>query len=126
MSAVQEVIGQRQRGLRRLIRWSPRGGTWRDRPPRLTPRWPLLTMRISLIAYVLGIVACDLALIGWEITHTQLRAGHLALFAALLAAAVICIEAMRRLGQPSRVSPGLLSARWRPLPPLLPPLYRLL
>src|ERR1700722_19458918 len=126
MSAVQEVIGQRQRGLRRLIRWSPRGGAWRDRPPRLTPRWPLLTMRISLIVYVLGILACDLALIGWELTHTQLRAGDLALFAALLTAAVICIEAMRRLGQPSGVSRDLLSAWWLPIALLLPPIYVLL
>jgi len=89
MSAVQEAIGQRQRGLLRLIRWSPRGGSWRDRPPRLTPRWPLLTMRTSLIVYVLGILACDLGLIGWTLAHTQLRAGHLVLFAALLAAAVL-------------------------------------
>src|SRR5271156_6158424 len=126
MSAVQEVIGQRQRGLRRLIRLSPRGGSWRNRPPRLTPRWPLLTMRASLIVYVLGILACDLGLIGWELTHTQLRAGHLAVFAALLAAAVICIEAMRRLGHPSGVSRDLLSAWWLPIALLLPPVYALL
>src|ERR1700685_3734445 len=126
MSAVQEVIGQRQRGLRRLIRWSPRRGAWRDRPPRLAPRWPLLAMRTSLIVYVVGILTCDLGLIGWELTHTQLRAAHLALFAALLAAAVICIEAMRRLGQPSGVSRDLLSAWWLPIALLLPPLYALL
>src|ERR1700726_1082448 len=126
MSAVQEVIGQRQRGLRRLIRWSPRGGAWKDRPPGSTPRWPLLTMRTSLIVYVVGVLACDLGLIGWELSHTQLRAGHLALFAALLAAAAICIEAMRRLGQPSGVSRDLLSAWWLPIALLLPPVYVLL
>src|ERR1700726_136135 len=126
MSAVQEVIGQRQRGLRRLIRWSPRRGAWSDRPPPVTPRWPLLTMRTSLIVYVLGILACDLGLIGWEFTHTQLRIGHLVLFGALLAAAVICIEAMRRLGQPSGVARDLLSAWWLPIALLLPPLYVLL
>src|SRR3984885_8818862 len=121
MSAVQEVIGQRQRGLRRLIRWSPRGGAWKDRPPGPTPRWPLLTMRTSLIVYVVGILACDLGLIGWELTHTQLRAGHLALFDALLAAAAICIEAMRRLGQPSGGARGPRSPRGRPLARLRPP-----
>ena len=99
MSAVQEAIGRRHRDLRRLIRWSPRGGPWRDCPPGLTSGWPLLTMPTSLVVYVLGILACDLGLIGWELTHTQPRAGHLAVFAALLAPAVICIEAMRRLGQ---------------------------
>src|SRR5579862_830475 len=126
MSAVQEAIGQRQRGLRRLIRWSPRRGSWRDRPPRLAPRWPLLAMRTSLIVYVVGILACDLGLIAWELTHTQPHAGHLALFAALLLAAGVCIEAMRRLGQPSGVSRDLLSAWWLPIALLLPPLYALL
>ena len=50
----------------------------------------------------------------------------MALFAALLAAAVICIEAMRRLGQPSGVSRDLLSAWWLPIALLLPPVYALL
>src|SRR5580700_9361998 len=126
MSAVQDVIGQRQRGLRRLIRWSPRGGAWWERPPRLTPRWPLLTMPASLIVYVLSILAGDLGLIGWAVAHTQLRAGHLVLFAALLAAAVLCIETMRRLGPPSGVSRDLLSAWWLPIALLLPPVYALL
>ena len=83
-------------------------------------------MPTSLIVYVLAILACDLALIGWELAHTPLRAGHLALFAALLAATVVCIEAMRRLGQPSGVSRDLLSAWWLPIALLLPPLYALL
>jgi diguanylate cyclase (GGDEF)-like protein len=39
---------------------------------------------------------------------------------------VICIEAMRRLGQPSGVSRDLLSAWWLPIALLLPPLYALL
>src|SRR5216683_1912051 len=112
MAAVQEAIGQRERGLRRLISW-----------PRC---WPLLTMPTSLIVYVLVVLACDLALIGWELTATPPRAGDLLLFGALLAAAVICIEAMRRLGQPSGVSRDLLSAWWLPIALLLPPLYALL
>jgi diguanylate cyclase (GGDEF)-like protein len=83
-------------------------------------------MPASLIAYVVGILACDLGLIGWELAHTALREGHLAVFAALLAAAVVCIEAMRRLGQPSGVSRDLLSAWWLPIALLLPPVYALL
>ena len=83
-------------------------------------------MPTSLIVYVLGILACDLGLIGWELTHTHLRAGHLVVFAALLAAAAVCIEAMRRLGAPSGVSRDLLSAWWLPIALLLPPLYVLL
>ena len=83
-------------------------------------------MPMSLIVYVLAILGCDLALIGWELAGTPLRAGDLLLFGALLVAAVICIEAMRRLGQPSGVSRDLLSAWWLPIALLLPPLYALL
>jgi diguanylate cyclase (GGDEF)-like protein len=112
MSAVQEAIGQGDRALRRLLRWP-----W---------NWPLLTMPMSLIVYVLTVLGCDLALIGWELAGTPPRTGDLLLFGALLAAAVICIEAMRRLGQPSGVSRDLLSAWWLPIALLLPPLYALL
>src|SRR6266481_3201305 len=112
MSAVQEAIGQRERALRRLFRWSS--------------CWPLLAMPTSLIVYVLVVLSCDLALIGWELAATPIRTGDLLLFFALLAAAVICIEAMRRLGQPSGVSRDLLSAWWLPIALLLPPLYVLL
>ena len=112
MSAVQEAIGQRERAPRGL------------RGPRR--QWPLLTMPASLIGYVLAVLACDLALTGWELTDTPPRAADLLLFGALLAAAVICIEAMRRLGPPAGVSRGLLAAWWLPIALLLPPLYALL
>src|SRR6266700_4701475 len=112
MSAVQEALGQGDRVLRRLFRWP-----W---------CWPLLAMPTSLIVYVLGVLGCDLALIGWELAATTPRAGDLLLFGAMLVAAVICIEAMRRLGQPSGVSRDLLSAWWLPIALLLPPLYALL
>ncbi|HZR48985.1 MAG TPA: GGDEF domain-containing protein [Streptosporangiaceae bacterium] len=112
MSAVQDAIRQRQRGLRRLVRWP-----W---------AWPLLAMPLSLIVYVLTVIAVDLALIGWELAETTWRAGDLGLAAALLIAAAICIEAIRRLGQPSGVSRDLLSAWWLPIALLLPPIYALL
>jgi diguanylate cyclase (GGDEF)-like protein len=112
MSAVQEAIGQRERALRRLFGWPS--------------CWPLLALPASLIVYMLAVLACDLALIGWELAATPPRAADLLLFGALLAAAVICIEAMRRLGQPSAVSRDLLSAWWLPIALLLPPLYTLL
>jgi len=105
-------MGQGERGLRRLVRWP-----W---------CWPLLTMPTSLIVYVLVVLACDLALTGWELANTLPRPGDLLLFGALLAAAVLCIEAMRRLGQPSGVSRDLLSAWWLPIAFLLPPLYALI
>jgi diguanylate cyclase (GGDEF)-like protein len=105
-------MGQGNRALRRLFRWP-----W---------CWPLLTMPTSLIVYVLVVLGCDLALIAWELAGTTPRANDLLLFGALLVAAVICIEAMRRLGQPSGVSRDLLSAWWLPIALLLPPLYALL
>jgi diguanylate cyclase (GGDEF)-like protein len=83
-------------------------------------------MPTALIVYVLVVLACDMALISWELAATTPRRGDLLLFCALLAAAVICIEAMRRLGQPSGVSRDLLSAWWLPIALLLPPLYALL
>jgi len=115
--------------MRRLFRRSPRGEVGSS---GLAPCWPLLAMPMSLIVYVLVVLACDLALTGWELAGTVPAAGHvpqvghLLLFGALLAAAVICIEAMRRLGQPSGVSRDLLSAWWLPIALLLPPLYALL
>jgi ATP-binding cassette ChvD family protein len=112
MQAVREVTGQRQEGLRRLIvrRWC----------------WPPLTIPVSLIGYVAAVLACDLAMIGWEFSDTTLRAWDLALFAALLTGAVICVEAMRRFGQPAGVPRDLLTAWWLPIALLLPPLYALL
>ena len=112
MSAVQEVIGQRERGLRRLFKrpWC----------------WPLLAMPTSLIVYVTILLGFDLGLTGWEISDTSLHASDVTLFAGLLVAAVVCVEAMRRLGQPSGVSRDLLSAWWLPIALLLPPAYALL
>jgi diguanylate cyclase (GGDEF)-like protein len=83
-------------------------------------------MPAPFVAYVLTVLACDLGLIGWQLAITPLQAAGVILFAALLGAAVICIEAMRRLGQPSGMSRDLLSAWWLPIALLLPPLYAML
>src|ERR1700733_14219155 len=111
MSAVQEAIGQRERGLRRLFKqpWC----------------WPLLAMPTSLIVYVVTMLGFDLGLTGWEISDTSLHVSDIALFAGLLVAAVLCVEAMRRLGQPPGVSRDLLSAWWLPIALLLPAAYAL-
>jgi len=89
--------------------------------------WPLLAMPTSLIVYIVAVLGIDLALIGWQLAGLrEPQTDNVILFAALLAAAVICIEAMRRLGHPSGVSRDLLSAWWLPIALLLPPLYALL
>jgi diguanylate cyclase (GGDEF)-like protein len=113
MSAVQEAIGQREKRLSRLV--------------KLPSCWPLLATPTSLIVYIAAVLGADLALIGWQVAGTyKAQTSNVVLFAALLAAAVACIEAMRRLGQPSGVSRDLLSAWWLPIALLLPPLYALL
>jgi diguanylate cyclase (GGDEF)-like protein len=83
-------------------------------------------MPTSLIVYVLAVLACDLALTGWALASTPVHGSDVLLFGSLLAAAVTCIEALRRLGQPTGVSRDLLSAWWLPIALLLPPLYALL
>jgi diguanylate cyclase (GGDEF)-like protein len=111
MSAVQDAVRQRQRGLRRLVRWP-----W---------YWPLLAMPVPLVGYVLSVLAGYLALSVWEVAHTPLNASDLVLFAALICCGAICIEATRRLGQPTGVFRDLLSAWWLPVALLLPPVYAL-
>ncbi|MGD0607627.1 MAG: GGDEF domain-containing protein [Streptosporangiaceae bacterium] len=113
MSAVQEAMGQGEKRLSRLVKGPS--------------CWLLFTTPASLIVYVLVVLGVDLALIGWQLADLrQPPTDSLILYAALLAAAVICVEAMRRLGQPSGVSRDLLSAWWLPIALLLPPLYALL
>src|SRR6201990_337531 len=126
MSAAQEVLEQHQRGRRRLFGRPPRRPDTGGPSPRPGSGWPLFAMPKSLIAYVVGVPACALTLIGWEAASTPPHAADRVLFAALLAAATVCIEAMRRLGQPTGVSRDLLSAWWLPIALLLPPLYALL
>ncbi len=113
MSAVQEAIGQRGKRLSHRIT-SP-------------SCWPLLALPTSLIVYIGLTLSADLALTGWELAGIDKpQTSNVILFAVLLAAAVICIEAMRRLGRPPGVSRDLLSAWWLPIALLLPPLYALL
>jgi len=82
-------------------------------------------MPLPLVAYVLSVLVAYLALAGWELGQTPLRAGDVLLFAALMVCGAICIEATRRLGQPTGVSRDLLSAWWLPVALLLPPFYAL-
>ena len=111
MSAVQDAARQRQREAGGGI--SP---SW---------HWPLFDEPLSLVGYVTGVFACYLAFTGWEATRTPLTSGELTLFAALMCCGAICVEATRRLGQPTGVWRDLLSAWWIPVALLLPPLYAL-
>jgi len=101
----------------------------RQQEPRGTFWWPwrcpLLDEPFPLIGYVLTVLACYLALTGWEVSETPMTAGDATLFIGLMCCGAICVEATRRLGQPSGVWRDLLSAWWLPVALLLPPLYAL-
>jgi diguanylate cyclase (GGDEF)-like protein len=111
MSAAQGTIKERRGGPRRLLTWPC--------------YFPLLAMPLPLIGYVLSVVAGYLALSGWEVARTPPSVSSLAVFAALMCCGAICVEATRRLGQPTGVSRDLLSAWWLPVALLLPPVYAL-
>jgi diguanylate cyclase (GGDEF)-like protein len=111
MSAADQVVTQRvpSRGFLRHF----------GRPRS----WQLFALPRLVVGYVFAIIAADLGLTGWGIAMTAVRGGDLALFGALLACGAVCIEATRRLGQPTGVSRDLLSAWWLPIALLLPPVY---
>jgi diguanylate cyclase (GGDEF)-like protein len=113
MSAVQDPAREQQRDARRRFSW---WWSW---------QCPLFSEPTPLVCYVTGILACYLALTGWEAAWTPLTEGDLTLFAALMLCGAICVEATRRLGQPTGVWRDLLSAWWLPVALLLPPLYAL-
>src|ERR1700744_232243 len=113
MSAADEAVTQRV-AFRGLFRRFGR--------PR---SWQLFALPHFVVGYVFFIIAADLGLTGWGIAVTPVRAADAALFAALLACGAVCIEATRRLGQPTGVSRDLLSAWWLPIALLLPPVYSL-
>ncbi|HEY0936393.1 MAG TPA: GGDEF domain-containing protein [Trebonia sp.] len=101
----------------------------RRREPRDGRPWsrqfPFFGEPFPLIGYVTAVLVCYLAFTGWETIRTPFFGGQLTLFAALMGCGAICVEATRRLGQPTGVWRDLLSAWWLPVTLLLPPLYAL-
>jgi diguanylate cyclase (GGDEF)-like protein len=112
MSAVQDAMRQRQQEARGGLAW--------------LRRCALFDESFSLVGYVLSVLGCYLTLIGVEATRTPVTAGDATLFAGLMCCGALCVEATRRLGQPSGVWRDLLSAWWLPVALLLPPFYALI
>src|ERR1700722_15271785 len=112
MSAVQDAMRQHQQGARRHLAW-----------PRCCP---LLDESFPLVGYVLSVPVGYLTLIGVEAARTPVTTGGITLFAGLMCCGALCVEATRRLGQPSGVWRDLLSAWWLPVALLLPPVYALI
>jgi diguanylate cyclase (GGDEF)-like protein len=113
MSAVQGATGQRPREDGSAL---SKPGSW---------QCPLFREPPPLIGYVTGVLACYLACTGVAAARTPVTVGDATLFAALMACGAACVEATRRLGQPTGVWRDLLSAWWLPVALLLPPLYAL-
>jgi diguanylate cyclase (GGDEF)-like protein len=109
MSAVQDATRQGQQD-------APSGPSWHS---------PLFDEPLPLIGYVLGVLASYLTFTGLEAARTQVTAGDLTMFGCLMCCGAVCVEATRRLGQPSGVWRDLLSAWWLPVGLLLPPLFAL-
>ena len=114
MSAVQDAAKEREPATRNGV---SRPWSW---------HCPLLDEPLPLIGYVTGVLACYLTITVWETVRTSVTGGDITLFAALMCCGAICVEATRRLGQPTGVWRDLLSAWWLPVALLLPPLYALL
>src|ERR1700730_13420183 len=114
MSAVQDAAKERARAARNGV---SRPWSW---------HCPLLDEPPPLIGYVTGVLACYLTITVWETARTSVTGGDITLFAALMCCGAICVEATRRLGQPTGVWRDLLSAWWLPVALLLPLLYALL
>src|SRR5580704_12938048 len=112
MSAVQDAMRQRQQE-------APEGFVW-------PWRCPLFDESFSLIVYVLTVLAAYFTFTGFEVAGTPVTAGDITLFTGLMCCGALCVEATRRLGQPSGVWRDLLSAWWLPVALLLPPLYALI
>src|ERR1700690_4491190 len=111
MSAVQDAMRQRQQEAPEGLVWPWRG--------------PLFDESSPLVAYVLTVLAAYFTVTGFEVVGTAVTAGDITLFTGLMCCGAICVEATRRLGQPTGVWRDLLSAWWLPVTLLLPPLYAL-
>jgi len=111
MSTAQDALRQRQQEVRGALQWP-----W---------RCALFDETFPLIGYVLSVVACYLTLTVLKAEQTPIASGDVTLFIALMCCGAICVEATRRLGQPSGVWRDLLSAWWLPVALLLPPIYAL-
>lgn len=96
------------------------------RTPSGQQRWPVLQQPKGLIVYIGVLLFAALFLFGGAAALTVITAYDIAVFAALVVSAGICVEAIRRLSLPSGLARDLLGAWWFPAVILLPPLYALL
>ncbi|MBR8744040.1 GGDEF domain-containing protein [Nocardiopsis sp. MG754419] len=97
-----------------------------ETPPERRSSWPVFEQPRGLVVYLVVLVAAALFLFGVAIAQTTVTTLDLVLFVALVLCALVCLEAIRRIGVPEGLSRDLLGAWWLPAMLLLPPLYSLL
>ena len=88
--------------------------------------WALSALPGATIALVLGVALSSLTSMVLTAASTPLRAGDLGLFVVLLGAAVVSVEAARRVPEPVGNANDMLAAWCVPIAVLLPPVYSLL
>jgi len=101
------------------------------RPPRRSgpdrlPGWALWTAPPAVIGWVAAVVVLAAAATAVGLRTTPIRSADLLTWLALTGCAAVCVEAVRREGEPAGVSRDLLSVWTLPVALLLPPLYSLL
>lgn len=90
------------------------------------PERPIFFQPRGLVVLT-GILSCvALFLFGGVAALTGITSGDMLIFLALCVCAAVCVEGVRRLGQPTGLSRDLLGAWWFPVVVLLPPMYALL
>ncbi len=98
-----------------------------ENPPGQRRRsWQVFQQPRGLVVYLVLLVTSALFLIGVAVAQTTITSFDVVLFAALVLCALVCLEAIRRIGVPEGLSRDLLGAWWLPAMLLLPPLYSLL
>lgn len=88
--------------------------------------WALWKAPLPLACCVTVVTALAAGLAVWGLLRTALTPAHLASFLLLTGCGAVCVEAVRRAGEPAGVAKDLLSAWTLPVALLLPPVYSLL
>jgi len=94
--------------------------------PRRTREWALWTAPTPLIGWVLTVIALAAALTVLGVLETPVQPVEVAGLLMFTACGAVCVEAVRRVGEPAGVARDLLSAWTLPVALLLPPVYSLL
>ncbi len=88
--------------------------------------WALWTVPAAGLYWMTAVIALAVALTSRGLSATVFDPGQAAAAAVLTGCAAVCVEAMRRVGEPAGVATDLLSAWTLPVALLLPPVYSLL